>query len=100
MDALVLGVTVESALAPDGQQVPGDRQRDILLADARELEAQDELVFGLSHVEDRRPTPHSQMVGRRNRPAQEAVEQAVHLSLNVGHVAERIPSLHRYKRTP
>src|SRR6267142_2160409 len=100
MDALVLGLTVECALALHGQQVPYDRQGHILLRDTRQLEIQHEIILGLMHVENRCPRPHRRPGRRGSRPSQETVEQAVDLSLYVGHVAKRIPSLNGHERTP
>src|SRR5206468_6147338 len=75
MDALVLGLTVECALAPHGQQVPHDRQGHILLRDTRQLEIQHEIVLGLMEVENRCPRPHRRPGRRGSRPSQETVEQ-------------------------
>src|SRR5207249_3550804 len=88
---LALGVASERTLTLHGQQVLGDRQRHVLVLDPRQLELEHEVVLGLVHVDSRRPAAY---IGRGCRSPQEASEEAIDLLLNVGHVAERIPSLH------
>src|SRR5262249_53153544 len=51
-------------------------------------------------VEDRCPGPYSRTRTRDRGPSEEAVEEPVHLSPNVGHASKRIPCLHRHERTP
>src|SRR6266566_3086822 len=100
MDALFLGLTVERPLALHGQQISRDRQGYVLLRDTWKHEIQHEVILRLMHVEDRCPGPHRRSSRGGGRPSEETVEQAVHLSLYVGHVAERIPPLDGHERTP
>ena len=95
---LVLQLLVERALTLHGEQVARDRKRDILLAHPRQLDVQHELVLRLVHVEHGRPRARACRGG--DRPPEEAVEEAVHLALDIGHVAERLPTLDGCERTP
>src|SRR5437867_910746 len=94
--ALVLDVSVGRALPLQDQQIPRDRQGHILVGDAWKLEVQNELILGLVNIQNRRP---GAWYRGRGSP-QEAVEEAVHLSLHIGHVPERIPPLDGHERTP
>jgi len=55
MVALVREVAVDLALPPHRQQIAGDRQGYVLLADPRKLKVQNEIILGLVHVQDRCP---------------------------------------------
>ena len=69
------------ALALDGQQVAGDRDTDFLLPYARNLERDVEVILRLVHVDQRDPQT---ITGRhRCRAAEETVEEAIHLLLDV-----------------
>src|SRR6185369_9047414 len=48
---LVFDVSVGHALALQGQQISGNRQRHVLVADAGKLEVQNQLVLGLVNVD-------------------------------------------------
>src|SRR6267142_1266355 len=93
-------VAADLALTLDRQQVARDRHGHILLAHARKLEIQNQVVAGLAHVENRRPHRYTRSSRGGRGPPEEALEEAVDLSLNVGHVAERVTALHGHERTP
>src|SRR6267142_137522 len=98
--ALVPDVAADLALTLDRQQVARDRHGHIFLAHARKLEIQNQVVAGLVHVENRRPHRYARSSRGGRGPPEEALEEAVDLSLNVGHVAERVTALHGHERTP
>src|SRR5512132_1144806 len=99
-ERLLLQLLLEPALASDGQQIPRDRHGHVLLVYARDLDREHEVVLGLVHVHERRPlTPR--LTGPGGGTREEAVEQPVHLTLDVAEIAERLPTLHRRsERTP
>src|SRR5262249_19650879 len=83
----------------DRQQVTRDGHARVLLADTGELEDDEQVVLRLVHVDQRGPEALARR--RRGRSPEKAVEQSIHLALDVGWVPEGLPPLqHRPEWTP
>src|SRR5262249_13752345 len=82
---LIRELTIRGALALQGQQVAGDRQRYVLITDARKLEVQNHLILGLVHIENGCPGPHSRARSGNRWRTDEGTEDPLPLFLNVGH---------------
>src|SRR2546430_1268345 len=78
-EILLLDLLLEAPLTLDREQVARDRHGHVLLIDPRQLERQDEVVLRGVHVHGWRPHPPA----RSRRTTNEAVEEAVHLTLDV-----------------
>src|SRR5262249_31320551 len=83
----VLGLAVGLPLAAKSEGVTGEAHLDVLGRHAREVDANDERLGGLLNVDGRRERRGEILMERR--PAEEAVEQPVHLVLNRGQLAAR-----------
>src|SRR5207249_9794558 len=95
---VVVQLLVELALTRHREQITSNRKRYFLLPNTRRLEIQDEIVLRLVHVDDRHPDSAFRSGRGSQGTTEEAVEQSVHLALDV---TEGLPSLHkRSKRTP
>src|SRR6266404_7142618 len=86
--ARLLGIAGPLPLALDGEQVVGQGQMNVLLAEPRQLGADHELVLGLVHV--RGGSPHPLYPPRAGRLAQKSVEESIHLGMDVGQVAGQL----------
>src|SRR6266508_5701116 len=92
---VLLGFLAPLPLSLQGEHVPGDREMDVLLVQAGQLGGQNELVLRLVYVDGGRP--YALRREDRGRPAEEAVEEPVHLGLHVVELTEWIET--RAERT-
>src|SRR5450759_3631422 len=85
---LVVDLLLELALALDGEHVVVDLDLDVVGVHARELGLEDDRVGGVEDVDRRQPALLP--------PAPDLVHQPVELVLDLGHLAERVPSDDRH----
>src|SRR3989441_9206491 len=80
------------------RSIARDRERHVLLTHARKLKGQNEVILRLIHVEGGHPDPAPRPRHDGRRTTEEAVEQHIHLALDV---SKRLPTLQGgRKRTP
>jgi hypothetical protein len=80
---VVLQLLTKRPITSHREQIAGNRQRDVLLPYTRDFEVQDEIVVRFVHVDDRHPDSASRSSRARRGTAEEAVEQSVHLALDI-----------------
>src|SRR6185369_10352465 len=99
MQVLVIpGLVGHAALALDAEEVAGHRHGHVLLAHAGHLDGQHQRILRLVHVHGREPRAHRRRSGHRT--AEERLEQTIHLTLDIAHVAERLPPIRGPEGTP
>src|SRR6266446_2824121 len=80
---VVLQLLAELALTSHREQIAGNRGRYVLLPDTRQLEVQEEIILRLVHVDNRHPNAAARSRRSGRRTTEEAVEQPVHLALDI-----------------
>src|SRR4051812_44899859 len=92
VEALLLLLVLGLPLAGDGQDVVLELDRDVLLREAGQVGAQDEVLVGLDEVHGRHPAADAAAVGAGRRGIEERVEQPVHLTLKRAQLANGLPA--------
>jgi hypothetical protein len=91
VEALLLLLVLDLALAGNGERAVLELDVHVLLGHAGQIGAEDEVIAGLDEVHGRHPAAHD-VPGSARRLVEHRVEQAVHLTLQRVQLSKRLPA--------